>query len=320
MVASRGRKRAPELTFSDRLSFALSFGILSPSRLLKSAILIKPSTLLKMHQALIKRKYRLLYGAKTKRKPGPSGPPTEIISAVVAMKQRNPRFGCRRIAMQISNTFGVDVDKDLVYRILSKHYRPKPGGNGPSWLTFIGHTIDSLWSLDFFRVESFSLRSHWIMVVMDQFSRKIIGFAVHAGDLSGTDICVMFNGIISKKPLPNYLSSDNDPLFQFHRWRANLRILGIEEIKSVPYQPISHPFVERLIKSIRQELTDQTFFYNSNDLQQKLDIYKHYFNEHRVHMGLHGNIPNHLSNNTTSRVVNLNNYRCKRIFRSRQSS
>ena len=199
IVVSRGRKCSPDLTFYDRLSFAFCASILSPSQLLKSAILIKPSTLLKLHKALIKRKYQLLFSGKANRKPGPTGPSTEIIAAVVAMKMHNSRFGCRRIAMQISHTFGIDVDKDLVYRILSKHYKPKPGGNGPSWLTFIGHTIDSLWPLDFFRVESVSLKSHWVMVVMDQFTRKIIGFAVHAGDLNGVAICVMFNGIISKK-------------------------------------------------------------------------------------------------------------------------
>jgi putative transposase len=103
---------APDLTFSDRLSFAFLAGILSPSQILKSAILIKPSTLLKLHKALIKRKYRLLFSRKTKMKPGPAGPSSEIIAAVVAMKRRNPRFGCRRIAMQVSHTFGVDVDKD----------------------------------------------------------------------------------------------------------------------------------------------------------------------------------------------------------------
>ena len=34
-------------------------------------------------------------------------------------------------------------------RVLSKHYRPAPGGTGPSWLSFIGHTTDSLWSVLF---------------------------------------------------------------------------------------------------------------------------------------------------------------------------
>jgi putative transposase len=69
IVVSRGRKRSPDLTFSDRLFFAFFAGILSPSQILKSAILIKPSTLLKLHKALIKRKYRLLFSRKTKRIP-----------------------------------------------------------------------------------------------------------------------------------------------------------------------------------------------------------------------------------------------------------
>ena len=54
-------------------------------------------------------------------------------------------------------------------------------GTGPSWLTFIGHTKDSLWSVDLFRCEAITLKLHWVLVVMDQSTRRIIGFAVHAG-------------------------------------------------------------------------------------------------------------------------------------------
>jgi hypothetical protein len=36
-------------------------------------------------------------------------------------------------------------------------------------------------------------------------------------------------------------------LYRFHQWQANLRVLGVTEIKTVPYVPLSHPFVERLI-------------------------------------------------------------------------
>ena len=58
-----------------------------------------------------------------------------------------------------------------------------------SWLTFLGHMKDSLWSMDLFRCESATLRSHWVLVVMDQYTRRIIGFGVHAGTIliSGTD-------------------------------------------------------------------------------------------------------------------------------------
>ena len=114
----------------------------------------------------MKRKYRLLFTPKRRGKPGPKGPSPELIAVIVEMKRRNPRFGCRRIAQQISFTFGVDIDKDVVRRVLAKHYRPEPGSGGPSWLTFLGHSKDSLWSVDLFRCESLILESHWALTVM----------------------------------------------------------------------------------------------------------------------------------------------------------
>ena len=74
------------------------------------------------------------------------------------------------------------------------------------------------------RCESIHLRSHWVLLVMDQFTRRLIGFGVHAGDVDGIALCRMFNRIISGKKPPHYLSSDHDPLFEYHRWQANLRI------------------------------------------------------------------------------------------------
>ena len=41
------------------------------------------------------------------------------------MKRRNPSWGCPRIAQQISLAFGVEIDKDVVRRMLSVHYRPE---------------------------------------------------------------------------------------------------------------------------------------------------------------------------------------------------
>jgi len=307
IIINRGRKRAPNLSLWNRLTFASL-----------TAIIIKPAMLLKFHKALIKKKYRHLFSNKSKRKPGPAGPSQEFINAILEMKHRNPLFGCRRIAMQISNMFGVDINKDVVWHVLLKHYKPTSGNDGPSWLTFIGHAKDSLWSLDFFRCESITLRTHWVMVMMDQLTRRIIGFAVHKGDLNGVAICVMFNTIISGKNLPKYLSTDHDPLFKFHRWQANLRILEIEEIKSVPYTPTSHPFVERLIRICRNEILDRSLFWTASDLQCKLDEFQHYFNEYRTHMGLNGSIPNQISENKKSNVVNIKNYcwkkHCRGLF------
>src|ERR1700724_4808172 len=52
------------------------------------------------------------------------------------------------------------LSKMAVRRILIRHYRPVPGGDGSSWLTVIGHAKDSMWSVDFFRSESILLKSY----------------------------------------------------------------------------------------------------------------------------------------------------------------
>ena len=87
---------------------------------------------------------------------------------------------------------------------------------------------------------------------MDQYTRRIVGFGIQAGTVDGRALCRMFNHAIRGLSRPKRLSSDNDPLYRFHQWCANLRVLQVTEVKSVPYVPLSHPFVERLIGTLRR--------------------------------------------------------------------
>ncbi len=149
------------------------------------------------------------------------------------------------------------------------------------------------------------------MVVMDQFTRRIIGFAVNAGAPDGPDVCAMLNSIISGSECPQYLSSDNDPLFRYRQWNANLRILEVEQVKTIPYAPMSHPFVERLIGTIRREYLDQVPFWATSDLERKLLLSKEYYNSVRPHQGIDGAAPNARGENTTRKVVRLETGRWK---------
>ncbi len=317
LVLNRPRQRAPELRPVDRIVAGLCAGFMRPVRLLRTAIVLKPATILQFHRSLVKRKYRELFAPKRKRtKPGPKGPSPELVAAIVEMKRRNPRFGYQRIADQLSLAFGTPIDKDTVRRVLAYHYRPDPGLGGPSWLSFLGHSKDSLWSTDLFRCESLLLNTHWVMVVMDQCTRRIIGFAVHKGTLDGPAMCRMFGRIISGAAPPMYLSSDNDPLFRFHRWKANLRVLEIEEIKTVPYVPMSHPFIERLIGTIRREYLDYVPFWNAKDLEGKLLCFQDYYNGERAHQGLGGSIPDPKLDDESRKIIHFGDYRWKSCCRS----
>ena len=210
LIIDRSRQRAPNLSALDRFLLGFWSLFLNPRHLRQAAVIIRPSTLLKLHNLLKKRKYRLLYSSVgSRRNPGPKVPSPELIQAIVEMKQRNPRFGCPRIAQQINKAFGTNIHKDVVRRVLATHYKSSPSDGGPSWLTFIGNTKDSLWSIDLFRCESILLNSHWVLVAMDQFTRRIIGLGIHAGNVDGIALCRMFNTAIS--PLRRTADRDYSP-------------------------------------------------------------------------------------------------------------
>jgi hypothetical protein len=134
---------------------------------------------------LIDRKYRTLFSSSGRpRKPGPKGPSAELIAAIVEMKRRNPKFGCLKIAQQIAHGFRLDIDKDVVRRVLA-----------------------------------------------------------------------------------------------------------IDEIKSVPNVPVSHPFIERLTGTICRECLDRVFFWNTVDLTHKLNAFRDYYDAFRVHRSLDGTSP-----------------------------
>src|SRR2546428_13851297 len=71
LILNRGRKRAPNLRVLDRMIAGWCTLLMRPARVLRSAIVLRPSTLLHFHHLLIKRKYRQLFSPHTRRRPGP---------------------------------------------------------------------------------------------------------------------------------------------------------------------------------------------------------------------------------------------------------
>src|SRR5215475_251373 len=93
LILNRGRKRAPNLRASDRIIAGLCTLLMRPARVLRSAVVLKPSTLLHFHKMLIQQKYRVLFSPTRVRRPGPKGPTKERIDAVMEIKRRNRTLG-----------------------------------------------------------------------------------------------------------------------------------------------------------------------------------------------------------------------------------
>lgn len=97
---------------------------------------------------------------------------------------------------------------------------------------------------------------------MNVFTSRSIGFGIAPAYIDGESVCRMFSHATAGQRLPKRLSTGQDPLFRFHRRLADRRLLEIWQIWTIPYAPLSHPFVKRLIGTIRREYLDRVLFWN----------------------------------------------------------
>ena len=169
IVLRRSRQRAPNLRVGDRLLCGFGALFLSPGRIRKVAIGLRPSTLLTFHQALVRGKYRRLFSSSARpKKPGPKGPSEALIRAIVELKSRNPRFGCPRIAR-------ADVRGRSTRTSCTACWRnpAEPGPRGCRSRTR-QTAVERGLALCVHRLQ------RDLLVVMDQFTR-LVGFGVHRG-------------------------------------------------------------------------------------------------------------------------------------------
>ena len=278
LILNRSRHRAPNLCASDRILAGVCALCMRPARVIRSAIVLRPSTILEFHRALRTRKYRWLF-SPTRRRTGPQGPSKALVDAIVGTAcwrnaivppraEPGPR-GCR----------SSDTRQTVCGAWTSCAVRPscsRATGCSWSWTSSRGASWDSVCIAD--RVDAPSL-------------------------------CRMFNAAIHGRRAPQHLSTDHDPLFEAHRWTANLRLLEIDEIKTVPHVPLSHPFVERLIGTMRRECLDHVLCWNAGDLERKLADFQAYYNAARSHASLEGYTPLGFAGERTAARAEFNHVR-----------
>jgi hypothetical protein len=133
MVLKWPRRRVQDLRPRDRNVAGRCAGLMRPPKLLRSAIVLKPATIVNLHRLLVKRKYGELFSPKRKRSPpGPKGPSAELIAAIADNEAKESALRYQRIADQTALAMNIPVVKDTVRRVLAKHFRTDPGRGGPS--------------------------------------------------------------------------------------------------------------------------------------------------------------------------------------------
>ena len=71
----------------------------------------------------------------------------------------------------------------------------------------------------------------------------------------------------------------------------------------------AHPFVERLIGTMRREFLDHVPFWNGHDLERKLGEFQGYYNAARCHASLEGHTPLAFASGHTTLPADLSHVR-----------
>jgi putative transposase len=165
LISNRSHHRAPNPTTLDLIVLALTALFVSPAVLRSSALSSSRPRYCNFHKMLVCEKYRRLFSSSSHRhNPVPKGRLRNSLRP-----SSRSRGAIRSLAAcglpSKSLIRSAQIDKDVVCRVLASHDRPGSRTEGPSWLPFIAHLKDRLWSVDLFRCESIRLKSYWVLVV-----------------------------------------------------------------------------------------------------------------------------------------------------------
>ncbi|MBI2440539.1 MAG: transposase [Lentisphaerae bacterium] len=134
---------------------------------------------------------------------------------------------------------------------------------------------------------------YWVAVIIDHFSRKIIGFAVFNDQPDSLQIrSLLGHAIHSAGQAPKYIISDKGPQFFCHAFRKWCKRKKIRPRYGAVGKYGSIAIIERMIRSLKSECARRILIpLRQADLRFELGLYFAWYNEFRPHQGIKGKTP-----------------------------
>jgi putative transposase len=269
----------PKLGMPDRALLAAAACHLPRSS--RGVLLVTPRTLLRWHQALVRRKWR-----QTARRPGRPKLPAEVRELVWRLARENPRWGHRRICGELAK-LGFDVSPTSTRRLLA-HARlePAPRRSGPSWREFLRAQAASIVACDFFTVESLFLRRYYVLFFIAHASRRV-WFAGCTTNPSGAWVAQQARNLgldLSDRGV-RFLIRDRDSKYSA-TFDEVLRSERIRTVKTPVRAPRANAIAERFVRTVRSECLDWLLILNRRHLERVLRVYVDHYNTQRPHRGV----------------------------------
>jgi putative transposase len=269
----------PKLGAADRALLAAAACHLPRSSI--GVLLVTPRTLLRWHQALVRRKWRQPAGRR-----GRPRVPTDVRELVLLLARENPRWGHRRICGELAK-LGLNVSPTSIRRLLARAgLGPAPRRAGPSWREFLRAQAASIVACDFFTVESIVLRRYYVLFFIAHASRRV-WFAGCTTNPTGAWVTQQARnlGLDLADQGIRLLIRDRDSKYS-GAFDEVFRSEQIRIVRTPVRAPKANAIAERFVRTIRSECLDWLLILNRRQLERVLRVYFDHYNTQRPHRAL----------------------------------
>jgi|SRR5277367_490405 len=218
---------------------------------------------------------------------------------ILMLKQANPEWGCQRIsdmlvrgpALPASASAVAQVLHEAGYEMEEVATRPHPD----KIRFFERAKPNQLWQTDLFTfVLKRQNRRVFLVAFMDDHSRFMVSYGLHASQSSALVLEVLRSGITSYGS-PEEILTDNGS--QYVTWRGKsaftkeLEKRGIQQVVAKPRRPQTLGKIERFWGTLWRECIESAVFIDLGDAQKRIGLFIDHYNFQRCHQGIDGSTP-----------------------------
>lgn len=222
-------------------------------------------------------------------------------AGILAEARASPEVSCRQVALRITDSGRMYVSESTVYRVLKKAGLIKPaeiiGFKASKEYRRKTQRPNELWATDCCHLKVIDWGWYYLVTVMDDYSRFILGWDLKA-DMAGGSLsdvvqqAVDFTGM-TDVPLEDrtVLLSDNGAGYISQQFNEYLRLVGIKHINAAPFHPQTNGKIERYHRTLKGDL-NRVPYEMPSELKEAIRGFIEYYNYRRYHEGL-GNVTPH---------------------------